>query len=222
MCQVASSLHHFSANPVYLHFFLPSNSHSGALPSFGHDWQLGSLAEGVSSCFSIYSVNSRHPWLPLLLWGVLCATRRRLTTENDSRSNHSRLTACDLFFQLACKLGSGNYCLLVVCVCVCACERNSVRERETDSCLKFTALSKPQVRPCSNFNCSFCCVGCLMFRSRRHRVHTSSHPGLLQRCALCKDQLVQLWEKRQFAMNRSRGEITRRGEHDVMQVCVIV
>lgn len=43
------------------------------LPSFGLKWWLQSLAEGVSSSFSISSVSSQHPWFPLW-WGAFVSS----------------------------------------------------------------------------------------------------------------------------------------------------
>lgn len=122
------SLQCFCANTVYPHFLLPSNGYSEVLPSFGHDWQRRSLAEGVSSCFSIYGVSSRHPWFPLLLcFFFLCV---QLAAVSPRRTTEDLITPASLhvisFLQLACKHASANYCLLVVCVTRRVC----VRERE--------------------------------------------------------------------------------------------
>lgn len=163
---------------------------------------------------------------PLAVGGFWCATRRHLATENDSRSNRCMWS----LFQLACKLGSAKYCLLVVRVRErkeksSAWERGRSREkRETDSCLKFTALSTPQVRPCSLFILIF---GCLMFTSRRQHVHASSHAGSLHRCAMVQRSACATLKENTICNNeeeqRWNHALSRMSRHALlMRVCVIV
>lgn len=98
------SLQCFCANMAYPHFLLLQMATLKCCPHLAMTDSVGAWRQVFPHVFPFTaSAADTHGFLSCCGFFFLCATRRRLTTNNDWGSNHSRFAARDLFFQLACK-----------------------------------------------------------------------------------------------------------------------